>query len=100
MTSSFRLPLLLAALVLLVSAVASQPAGAIVPPKDCKIITVKGKRYQIKADQLRCTTARTYAERYLRSRIKPAGYRCARYTDSKLVFRCVNAKYTPDRTFF
>ena len=100
MTSFFRLPLLLAAVALLVTAFASQPAGAIVPPRDCKTITVGGKRYQVKSDQLRCTLAREYAARYLRSRTKPAGYKCQRYTNSKLVFRCVNTRYNPDRTFF
>ena len=99
MTSKTRLPLLLLAIALLV-AVAVPQAGAIVPPRDCKTITVSGKRYNIKSDQLRCTTARTYAERYLRSRSRPSGYVCKRYTGSKLVFRCVNAGANPDKTFF
>ena len=99
MKHTTRLPLLLLAIALLV-AVAVPQAGAIVPPRDCKTMTVSGKRYQIKSDQLRCSTARTYAERYLRTRSKPRGYTCKRYTGSKLVFRCVNASANPDKTFF
>jgi hypothetical protein len=82
------------------ASLAAAPAGAIVPPKDCKIITVGGKRYNIKSDQLKCKTARQYSATYLRTHHKPSGYVCNRYTGSKIVFRCVAAKYNPDRTFF
>lgn len=66
------------------------PAGqAIVPPSDCGTLTVKGKRYSIKSDQLRCATARSHARRYLSSRRKPGGYRCRDYgASTKLKFRC------------
>jgi hypothetical protein len=66
------------------------PSGAaIVPPSDCGTLTVKGKRYSIKSDQLRCTTARSHARRYLSSRRRPSGYRCRDYgAGTKLKFRC------------
>jgi hypothetical protein len=51
-------------------------------------MSVNGKTYNIKADQLRCTRARRYARRYLTSRSKPAGYSCRTYTNSALKFRC------------
>jgi hypothetical protein len=76
------------------------PSGAIVPPKDCGRVTVGGKRYDIKADQLRCPTARRYSTTYLRSRHRPARYSCHRYRGTALVFRCVNGSANPDRTFF
>jgi hypothetical protein len=64
-------------------------AGATVPPKNCGMMTVKSKRYQIKADQMRCTTAKTYSRRYLSSHSRPSGYRCTDFSSStKLKFRC------------
>jgi hypothetical protein len=64
-------------------------AGATVPPKNCGMLSVKGKRYQIKADQMRCTSAKTYSRRYLRSHTGPSGYSCRDYSSStKLKFRC------------
>lgn len=81
--------------------VVAAPAGAIVPPRNCGYLTVKGKRYNIKADQLRCPAAKRYAEGYLRKRSKPSGYRCTRgASGSSLAFRCVAARYNPDRIFF
>jgi len=74
-------------------------APAIVPPKDCGFLSVGGKRYNIKADQLACTTARRYSKNYLISvKRKPVGYRCTRYksTETRLKFRCVKGA----RTFF
>jgi hypothetical protein len=80
--------LLLAALTVVLAA--AVPAQAIVPPRDCGRITVKSKRYNIKADQMRCADAVRYSRRYLASsRRKPSGYRCRRYgRETKLVFRC------------
>ena len=70
-------------------AVAAAPAGSIVPPTDCGMQSVKGKRYQIKADQLRCTTAKRHSRRYLSERTRPSGYRCRNYgSETKLKFRC------------
>jgi hypothetical protein len=70
--------------------VAGGPQGAaIVPPKNCKTMTVAGKRYTIKADQLRCSTARRYAQRYLAHHRRPSGYSCRDFDGStKLKFRC------------
>jgi hypothetical protein len=60
---------------------------------------VSSKRYNIKADQLACTTARRYSKNYLISvSRKPTGYHCTRYssTETKLKFRCVKGV----KTFF
>jgi hypothetical protein len=74
---------------LVLALVAAPATTATVPPKNCGMLTVKSKRYQIKADQIRCRTAKTYAKRYLRSRSKPSGYRCTNYSRAtKLKFRC------------
>jgi hypothetical protein len=67
-------------------------AGATVPPKNCGMLSVEGKRYQIKADQIRCTSAKTYSRRYLRSHSRPSGYSCRDYSRStKLKFRCTKS---------
>ena len=64
-------------------------AAAIVPPRNCGVLTANGNRYNIKADQLRCRTARTYARRYLTSARKPRGYRCRNYgRQTRIKFRC------------
>jgi hypothetical protein len=69
--------------------VVAAAAPATVPPKNCGMMSVKGKRYQIKADQMRCSTAKTYSRRYLRSRSRPSGYSCRSYSGgTKLKFRC------------
>jgi hypothetical protein len=79
---------------------AAATSGAIVPPKNCGTITVKHHRYNIKADQLPCSKAKTYAARYLGSNVRPPGYSCHRYRGSALVARCVNTRANPDRTIF
>jgi len=79
---------------------ATAPSHAIVPPKYCGTITVKHHRYTIKADQLPCKSARTYAARYLGTGRRPPGYKCNRYKGSALVARCVNTRANPDRTIF
>ena len=77
-----------AALALACAALAA-PSAAIVPPTDCGIITVKGKRYDIKADQLRCKTAKPYASRYLSTHRRPTGFTCRDFgKETKLKFRC------------
>jgi len=64
-------------------------SAAIVPPADCGTLTVKDKRYNVKADQLRCRTARPHAKRYLATHVRPTGYRCRDYgAQTKLKFRC------------
>ena len=64
-------------------------AGATVPPRNCGTMSVKSKRYQIKADQMRCSTAKTYSRRYLSRHARPAGYRCRDYNGgTALRLRC------------
>jgi len=81
------------ALALVVLALSAGAATAIVPPKNCGMQTVSGKRYQIKADQLRCTTAKRYSRTYLSSGRRPSGYRCRNFraSDTKLKFRCARS---------
>jgi hypothetical protein len=70
-------------------ALAAAPAPAVVPPRDCGPMEVKGERYKIKADQLRCKPARRYALDYLKRGDKPRGYTCQKGDrGSKLEFRC------------
>ena len=72
-------------------------APATVPPKNCGKMSVSGKRYQIKADQIRCATAKSHARRYLRTHDRPSGYRCNDFGSStKLKFRCSKG----NRVFF
>jgi hypothetical protein len=63
-------------------------SGAIVPPRNCGNMSVNGKTYNIKADQIRCRRARRYAKMYLTSHSKPSGYSCRTYSNSALKFRC------------
>jgi hypothetical protein len=91
---------LLAAVALFAAALVAKPAGAIVPPKDCKTVTVNGKRYNIKSDQLKCSKARDYSVTYLKTHHKPRYYKCYSYTGSQLKFRCQANHYHPARTFF
>ena len=81
-----RFATLFALLAALLAAAAT--SSAIVPPKNCGTITVKHHRYNIKADQLPCSRARTYATRYIQSNTRPPGYKCHRYSGSALVARC------------
>ena len=75
----------------------AEKAGATVPPRNCGMLGVGGKRYQIKADQIRCRTAKSHSRRYLRTRRRPSGYRCRNYNGgTKLKFRC----WRGDRLFF
>ena len=91
---------LLAAAALVAALLTAGPAGAIVPPKNCGKLTVKGKSYNIKADQLKCTKARAYSEDYLRSHDKPRYYKCYSYSGSAIKFRCIATKYNPDKTYW
>jgi hypothetical protein len=69
--------------------VASAPAGAIVPPRNCGFMTVKSHRYNVKADQVRCRRAREYTRDYLRTHDRPSGYSCRNYDASTAMkFRC------------
>jgi hypothetical protein len=70
-------------------AAAASYSHAIVPPTTCGSVTVKAERYLIKADQLRCSTAKSHAQRYLATKIRPSGYTCRDYgAETKLKFRC------------
>jgi hypothetical protein len=89
-----------AAVVVALALAVAGTSDAIVPPKNCGTITVKHRRYQIKADQLPCSKAKTYASRYLGSGTRPPGYSCHRFKGSALVARCENTRANPDRTIF
>lgn len=87
----------LAAALSAASLTVSGEAGATVPPRNCGMTTVEGRRYQIKADQMRCRTAKSHSRRYLSSGSRPSGYRCRNYDGgTKLKFRC----WKGDRLFF
>jgi hypothetical protein len=62
--------------------------SATVPPRNCGPLTVAKRSYIIKADQLRCTTAKTRAKTYLVSHRKPRGFACRDFKGSKMTFRC------------
>lgn len=51
-------------------------AGATVPPTECGLTTVKGKRYDIKTHLVSCKRGTPWARSYLRSGRKPKGYSC------------------------
>ncbi|MGH2970081.1 MAG: hypothetical protein ACRDK0_13605, partial [Solirubrobacteraceae bacterium] len=88
---------MLAAALSALSLTAAEEARATVPPRNCGMIGVNGKRYQIKADQIRCRTAKTHSRRYLSTSRRPSGYRCRNYNGgTKLKFRC----WKGDRLFF
>lgn len=102
MTFTFPLKLKLAALTaaFAVMLVAAVPAGAIVPPRNCGTITVKGKRWQIVADQIRCPTAKKWATTYIRSFKAPRYYTCKRGPSGSSLWRtCRATRYSPDREF-
>lgn len=87
----------LAALVVLAVAVAS--AAAIVPPRNCGTMKVGTRTFQVKADQIRCTTAKDMARRYIRSKDAPRGYRCRRGSSrSKLYATC--SRTSPSRVLY
>jgi hypothetical protein len=68
---------------------APSAAWAPVPPRNCGMLAEGDKRFNIKADQLRCRTARRYARRYLASHNRPRGYTCRDYgRGTSIEFRC------------
>jgi hypothetical protein len=83
-----RMSLMFMGMALTLALVTAPGTSATVPPKNCGKITVNSKRYQIKADQMRCSTAITYSRRYLRARDRPSGYSCLNFSGTKLKFRC------------
>ncbi len=65
------------------------PSPAPVPPKDCGFMKVKGKRLNVKSDQLRCRKARRYTRRYMKGKGKPKGFTCTDYgSETAIEFRC------------
>jgi hypothetical protein len=68
----------LAALSAAVVAAGPPAATATMPPKTCGPITVRHHRYLVKADQISCTFAKTWAARYLVGHRKPPRYTCTR----------------------
>ena len=90
--------LLLIAATLVAALCLPAAATAVVPPKNCGTMTVKGKRYQVKADQISCSTGRDHTKRYLERRRKPRGYTCKDVSKARnsLTFRCNNGR----KTFF
>lgn len=82
-------PVLALVMALATLAMLAPDSPAIVPPSDCGTLTVQGKRYTIKADQLRCSSAKAHARRYLLTRSRPSGYTCRNFgAETKLKFRC------------
>ena len=71
-------------------------ATAVVPPKNCGTITVSGKRFQVKADQISCAAGRDHARRYIRTKRGPRGYRCRNITNrrNRVNFTCFNGRKT------
>jgi hypothetical protein len=86
---SFKRIVVGAATFVLVVLFASSQAWAPVPPRNCGMLETGKKRFNIKADQLRCRTARKYARRYLASHNRPRGYTCRDYgRGTSIEFRC------------
>ena len=84
-----RMSLVAVAALALVVALSPGQAWAPVPPRNCGMLEAKGKRFNIKADQLRCRRARRYARRYLVRHRKPRGYTCRNYgRETRIKFRC------------
>ena len=69
-------------------------ATAVVPPKNCGTISVGSKRFQVKAEQISCSTARDHVRRYSRTKRAPRGYRCRNLTTAKnkVNFQCSNGR--------
>ena len=70
------------------AAFAAPAASAIVPPKDCGTITVHGKKYNIKADQLKCTKARTTPPHTSRLAHNRPATSASGTPAARIVFRC------------
>lgn len=73
-------------------------APAVVPPRDCGNMSVSGKLYQVKVDQISCSSGKRYAKTYLQRHTKPRGYTCKRYPArrNRVTFYCNNGR----RVFF
>lgn len=76
------------ALLVLALAPAGSPAlPTPVPPRDCNFMTVKGKRYNVKADQMRCQKARKIAKRVLTGR-GAKGFTCQANPSDEIRYYC------------
>jgi hypothetical protein len=96
MPRSLLLALALSAVAVLLALPLS--AGAIVPPKDCGKMTLSGKRYQVKADQITCSAGRKYVKGRLVHHRTPKGYKCSLYPAQKNRVRLSCSKGV--KTFF
>jgi hypothetical protein len=85
---------------LIVGALATQPAHAIVPPKNCGNIKVKHHPYHINADQIPCKRARSYSSAWLGSHKRPPHFKCVHNKGTSLIYKCVNKSASPDQTIF
>jgi hypothetical protein len=84
-----RILVVVTAALALVVVFAPSRAWAPVPPKNCGMLETGSKRFNIKADQIRCRTARRHARRYLTSHDRPRGYTCRDYgRGTSIEFRC------------
>lgn len=100
LTTAMKLKLTAVLAVLAVTLVAAVPADAIVPPRNCGTMTVKGKRWQVVADQIRCSTAKKWASTYIRTYKAPRYYSCKRGPSGSSLWRtCRATRYSPDREF-
>lgn len=69
--------------------IAASPAAATVPPTECGMTTVKGKRYEIKTHLVTCGRGKPWARSYLRTGRKPSGYKCRNYDPKVTKFRFI-----------
>ena len=69
-------------------------APAVVPPKSCGKKEVRGKTYQVKADQITCRSARRKVKRFVKFGKKPKGYTCKDLTTEKdrVNFHCYDGR--------
>ena len=72
-----------------VSLASALPASAVVPPTNCGNVKVKGDKFNVKADQIRCRKAKPFAVDYLKHKDHPRGYKCENYgAGTRIEFRC------------
>jgi hypothetical protein len=89
MRLSTRTPLAALALVVVGLLVGAPALANPVAPRNCGMSTIDGHRYQIKADQIRCSTAKRWSRTYLTTDRRPRGYSCRDYdSGTRLKFRC------------
>jgi hypothetical protein len=89
--ATYRLPVagLAFGLMVVLLLVTAAPSPAPVAPRNCGMMSVKGDRYQVKADQIKCKRAKSWTRKYLGAGDRPSGYACKNYGGSTaLKFRC------------